>query len=58
MFWGFIFIFTGVGLFLQSIGFLPQNASIIWPIILIALGLSIIFKKRCCWDFWDNRKNK
>lgn len=46
MFWGFIFVLAGAGMLLQSLGYLPANVSIFWPIILIAIGLSIIFKRR------------
>jgi hypothetical protein len=46
MFLGFILIALGVLFLLQNIGILDQATwGIIWPILIIALGLSMVFKR-------------
>lgn len=59
MIWGFIFILIGAGLLLKDLGYIPQNVELFWPLILIAVGLSIIFKKRnCCdWMIWESKSS-
>ncbi|MFH1610465.1 MAG: DUF5668 domain-containing protein [Patescibacteria group bacterium] len=46
MFLGFLLVALGVLFLLQNIGILNQATwGIIWPILIIALGLSIVFKR-------------
>jgi len=46
MFLGFLLIALGVLFLLQNIGILNQATwGIVWPILIIALGLSMIFKR-------------
>lgn len=52
MFWGVIFILAGSLMLLQGFGILPENVELFWPILLIALGVSIIFKRKNCCEFW------
>ena len=43
-FWALILILAGVAFLLENIGILPGNAwDFIWPLVLIALGLSFLF---------------
>lgn len=59
MIWGFIFVLIGAGMLLKDLGYIPANIEIFWPLILIAVGLSIIFKRRSCWDWpFDGRDKK
>ena len=63
MFWGFIFLATGIGWILKDLGYLPKEMDIFWPILFIALGVSIIFssrKKPNSFIFWEKieRNNK
>jgi len=46
MFLGFLIIALGVVFLLQNLGiFNNATWSVVWPILIIAFGLSIIFKK-------------
>ncbi len=46
MFIGFILIALGVLFLLQNIGVLNEATwGIVWPILIIALGLSMVFKR-------------
>lgn len=58
MFLGIAFVLIGGGMLLQSLGYIPADANFFWSVILIALGLSLIFKRRnCCdWPFWNDKK--
>jgi len=62
MFWGFVFLATGVGWMLRDLDFLPKEMDIFWPILFVAIGISIIFSsrsKRTNWIFWEKiDKNK
>lgn len=45
MFWGFVILIVGIILLLQSFGIATDVAwKYIWPILIIILGLSILFK--------------
>lgn len=46
MFLGFILIALGILFLLQNIGVLNETTwSIVWPILIIALGLSLVCKR-------------
>ncbi|MFH1457031.1 MAG: DUF5668 domain-containing protein [Patescibacteria group bacterium] len=46
MFLGFLLMALGVVFLLQNLGILDSATwSIVWPILIIAFGLSIVFKK-------------
>ncbi len=50
MFVGVILIVIGAIFLLQNLGFLTSNAwEIIWPLLLIILGLSLTMRKRSRW---------
>jgi membrane-associated PAP2 superfamily phosphatase len=56
MFFGIAVVVIGVVFLLQNLGFISSNVwSIIWPVLIILFGFSIIFKKgNCCgWGSWD-----
>jgi hypothetical protein len=60
MFLGLAFIIIGVGMLLQKLGFLPYSLDLFWPIIFIAVGLSIICKGKgsdCC-DWLRKKEEK
>jgi len=57
---GFLFIAIGLAWLLQYMGYLPKDLDFFWPVVFIAIGVSIIFKKRgagCC-DWWGNKEEK
>ncbi|OIP23375.1 hypothetical protein COX95_01015 [bacterium CG_4_10_14_0_2_um_filter_33_32] len=60
MFIGLILIFWGGVWLAQEFGFIPADLHIFWSILLIAIGISIMFKKRntCLCDFWDKDDKK
>jgi hypothetical protein len=61
MFWGFVFLATGVGWMLRDLGYLPKEMDIFWPILFVAIGLSIIFssrRKNDSWIFWEKIERK
>jgi len=50
MFWGIVFIIIGGLFFLENAGVIPNaNFNLIWPLLLVALGVHILFKKGECW---------
>lgn len=50
MFFGIIILVVGVALLLQNLGLVTGTIwSIIWPALLIILGLAIISKRKHCW---------
>lgn len=50
MFFGMLLIVLGVVFLLQNLGLLPEGSwSVIWPIAIIALGISIVAKKDGGW---------
>lgn len=54
MFTGLIFIIIGAAFLLQNLGYIPESAwGIIWPAILIAFGLRLLFKKSRGGFFWE-----
>lgn len=63
MFFGIALVIIGGVFLLQNIGIISSNAgSIIWPLLLIALGLAALTKKHKgnCWSCgrdWSGRKS-
>jgi len=56
MIFGLILIITGVVFLLQSLGYISDSAwSIIWPAILIVIGIGILLKRRDQGFFWEER---
>lgn len=60
---GIILIIIGIGFLLQNLGYISGSVwNIIWPIILIVLGLNLIFRQKRIGFFWEEkfdwRKNK
>lgn len=51
---GIVFIVWGSLWLLQELGYIPADLHFFWPIILIAIGLSILLgrKRRSRFDFW------
>ena len=60
---GIILIIIGIVFLLQNLGYISEGAwAIIWPAILIVIGLGVIFKRRShgfflarqnfYWPFW------
>jgi len=62
MFMPLLLIILGVVFLLENLGFLPWlNWSLIWPIILILAGLSMLKKQNgndCCNWFKSNKEEK
>jgi len=60
MFWGILFLIVGFAMLLQTIGLIPANLELFWPIVFIALGISILFGGKtvggCC--SWPDKKEK
>jgi len=53
---GLILIIIGLVFLLQNLGYISEGAwSIIWPAILIVIGLGILLKKRDRGFFWEER---
>ncbi|MEW6407896.1 MAG: DUF5668 domain-containing protein [Patescibacteria group bacterium] len=53
---GLVLIIIGIVFLLQSFGYIPQGAwGIIWPAILIVIGLGILFKRKDHDFFWEER---
>jgi len=51
MFFGITILGLGVLFLLRNLGIITEFSwSIIWPILLIAVGLSAMFKKRKIWE--------
>ncbi|MFA5012952.1 MAG: DUF5668 domain-containing protein [Candidatus Paceibacterota bacterium] len=49
MFIGIAIVIIGVVILMQNLGIITYNAwQIIWPALIILLGLSLIFKSSCC----------
>lgn len=56
MFIGLIVIIIGIVFLLQNLGYISEGAwSIIWPAILIVIGLGIILKRGGHGFFWEER---
>jgi len=53
MFFGLVLIVIGVVFLLQNLGYLSSDAwKIIWPIIIIVIGLGFLFKRSRTWYGW------
>jgi len=53
---GLILIIIGVVFLLQNLGYVSEGAwSIIWPAILIVIGLGSILKRRNHGFFWEEK---
>jgi cadmium resistance protein CadD (predicted permease) len=46
MFWGTVLLVVGAAMLGQNFGLIPKDAQVFWPIILIALGVSLMYKQR------------
>ncbi len=56
MFLGLILSITGVVFLLKNLGYISGAAwSIIWPVILVVIGLKIILKRKDQGFFWEER---
>lgn len=56
MIFGLILIIIGLVFLLQNLGFVSEGAwSIIWPAVLILLGLALVFKRKNHGFFWEER---
>ena len=53
---GFILIIIGTVFLLQNLGYISEGAwSIIWPAVLIVIGLGIVLKRKDRGFFWEER---
>lgn len=53
---GLILIIIGGVFLLQNLGYISAGAwSVIWPAILIAIGLGIVIKGKCYGFFWEEK---
>ena len=56
MFFGLILIIIGIVFLFQNLGYISGAAwSIIWPAVLIVIGLGLILKRRDHGFFWEER---
>jgi len=56
MIFGLILLIIGVVFLLQNLGYISGAAwSIIWPAVLIVIGLGIILKRKDRGFFWEER---
>ena len=56
MFLGLILLVIGIVYLVKNLGFISGAAwSIIWPIILVVIGLSIVLKRKNQGFFWEER---
>ena len=56
MFIGLIIIIIGIAFLLQNLGYISGVAwNIIWPAILIVIGIAILLKKRNHGFFWEEK---
>lgn len=54
MFIGLIFIIVGAAFLFQNLGYIPASTwGVIWPALLMALGLRLLFKKSRGGFFWE-----
>ena len=54
MFFGFIILIIGLVFLLKNVGFISGDVwPIIWPSLVIALGLSILFKRKRNEKKWE-----
>jgi len=53
MFLPVLLILIGIFWLLKNLGFFPPEAGdYFWPLVLIALGISMLIKRRKWWDFY------
>ena len=53
---GLILLIIGTVFLLQNLGYISEGAwSIIWPAVLIVIGLGIILKRKDRGFFWEER---
>ncbi|MDP1538470.1 MAG: DUF5668 domain-containing protein [bacterium] len=53
---GLILIIIGAVFLLQNFGYIAEGAwSIIWPVILVVIGLGILLKRKDHGFFWEER---
>jgi hypothetical protein len=53
---GIIILVIGLAFLLQNLGLITGNFwNILWPLILIAIGLSLLFRRRYWWGDWRHR---
>jgi hypothetical protein len=51
MFIGLVIVVIGLAFLLQNLGIVSGDLwAIIWPCLIIVLGLSIVIKKKAMWD--------
>ena len=56
MFFSLILIVTGIVFLLKNLGYISGTVwSIIWPVILIVIGLGILLKRKGQGFFWEER---
>lgn len=56
---GIIILLIGVAFLLQNLGIITANFwQILWPLFIILIGLSIIFRRKHCWCCGGHHKNK
>ena len=56
MFLGLILLIIGVVFLLKNLGYISEPTwSIIWPAILIVIGLGVILKRKGQGFFWEER---
>ena len=46
MYSGIILITIGVVFLLKNLGIIPEVGHVLWPVLIVIFGLSLIFKKR------------
>lgn len=58
-FFPILFILIGFFWLLKNLNFLPPNTGdIFWPLIVIALGISMLIKKKMWWGIDDRSKKQ
>jgi hypothetical protein len=58
MFFGIAIVLIGVVFLLQNLGFISASIwQVIWPIMIILFGFSILFKKSSCCGWGSCDKN-
>ena len=56
MFIGLIVIIIGIAFLLKNLGYISGSVwSIVWPAVLIAIGIGILPKGKGCGFFWEEK---